>query len=363
MPPTSTGSGSKPVLPVHNFRPPQGELLHFEIDSRALEGNLLGDPARRRVGVYLPAGWQRAATPFPLLVYLASFTNSGLKMLGWERFGENLPQRLDRLRAEGKMGPVVMAFPDCFTSLGGNQYVDSPIMGRWEAFLLEELLPELERRFPVRPVPAGRGVIGFSSGGYGALIQGLRHGQHWGAVASHSGDLGFDLLFRGDFPRMATLLARHGGEAGNLLRAVRSAPKVRGEDLHSLLLLAQAASYDPDPGAYPDIPLPFDLETCRLDPDRWRRWLEHDPLVLVQRESCLERLRQLRLLYLDCGSFDQYHLQYGARRFARRLARAGVSHRFEEFPDDHSGVQYRLDVSLPLLYGALSGRTNPGAQS
>ena len=31
----------------------------------------------------------------------------------------------------------------------------------------------------------------------------------------------------------------------------------------------------------------------------------------------------------------------------------GVPHRYEEFPDDHSSVDYRMDESLPFLAKAL----------
>jgi len=34
-------------------------------------------------------------------------------------------------------------------------------------------------------------------------------------------------------------------------------------------------------------------------------------------------------------------------------AEAGILHRYEEFDDDHSDVDYWLDVSLPFLYRAL----------
>ena len=54
---------------------------------------------------------------------------------------------LDRLIGEQRMPPVVVAFPDCFTQLGGNQYINSASMGAWEDFLLHEMLPEIEQRF------------------------------------------------------------------------------------------------------------------------------------------------------------------------------------------------------------------------
>ena len=170
-------------------------MVETWIDSRALQGNRLGDPSRRCVRVYVPPCRRGSTTRFPLLVYLASFTNSSLKMTSWRAFGENFPHRLERLIPAGEMGPVVVAFPDCFTSLGGNQYVNSEAMGNWEDFLVAELLPRLISEFPVETSPQMRGVVGFSSGGYGALVQGLRHGEQWGAVACHSGDIGFDLLF------------------------------------------------------------------------------------------------------------------------------------------------------------------------
>jgi hypothetical protein len=39
----------------------------------------------------------------------------------------------------------------------------------------------------------------------------------------------------------------------------------------------------------------------------------------------------------------------------RRLNELGIAHRYEEFPDNHSGVDYRMDESLPFLAEALSG--------
>ncbi len=320
----------------------------IEIDSEALRGNLLGDPNRRTVAVYLSPGPSR--NDRPLLVYLASFTGSGLKKLSWQMFGESVPQRIDRLVAEGAMGPVVAAFPDCFTSLGGNQYVNSPVMGDWEDFLSRELLPRLEDEFPVLRGPAHRAVLGFSSGGYGAAVQALKHGEDWGAVACHSADLGFDISLRGDLPKVATNLARCDGDVQAFVEEFWRAPRVSGEDLHTLMFLALAASYDPAPRFWKGIRLPIDHRTCQLDPERWERWLAHDPLTMLERPECQQSLRRLKGFYFDCGGADQYHLQYGARLLARRLQGLGIKHVFEEFEGGHGGVEHRLDASLPFLY-------------
>jgi hypothetical protein len=42
-------------------------------------------------------------------------------------------------------------------------------------------------------------------------------------------------------------------------------------------------------------------------------------------------------------------------RDVQLLNERGIAHRYEEFPDNHTGVDYRMDESLPLLAQALSG--------
>ena len=48
------------------------------------------------------------------------------------------------------------------------------------------------------------------------------------------------------------------------------------------MTLAMAATYDPDPTAPYGVRLPIDSHTGELDQQRWNRWLEHDPLTLVE---------------------------------------------------------------------------------
>jgi hypothetical protein len=61
----------------------------------------------------------------------------------------------------------------------------------------------------------------------------------------------------------------------------------------------------------------------------------------------------LRGLFVDCGWRDQYRLHYGNRALSLALARHRVPHVYEEFDGTHSGVDYRLGRSLPVLYRAL----------
>lgn len=340
-------------MPVHAFARPRGRTIEITIESEALRGNLLGDPHVRTVAVYLPEGYDDTDADYPLFVDLAGFTGSGLKRLAWTAFGESVPQRIDRLVAEGAMGPVVIAFPDAFTSLGGNQYIDSIAMGAWSTFLAQDLVPRLEAELRVRRGRQHRAVLGKSSGGYGALVQGMRNPGTWGAVACHSGDMGFDRLYLRDFPATLDVLARHGGVAG-LLAHVPRAVKLRGDEMHALMILAMAATYDPDPAAPCGVRLPVDLHTAELDPERWAAWMRHDPVQMLDEPDTARALASLSGLFIDCGRRDQYFLHYGARSLCAKLRRLGIAFSYEEFDDDHSNVDYRLDRSLPFLYAAVA---------
>ncbi|HSG88794.1 MAG TPA: alpha/beta hydrolase-fold protein [Pseudomonadales bacterium] len=342
-------------MPAHNFAPPRGRIETIEVASTALAGNMLGDPTTRLVALYLPEGYDDGTADYPLFVDIVGFTGSGLAHVGWKGFAESVPQRIDRLIAEGRMGPVIVALPDCFTSLGGNQYVNSAAMGNWADFLVDEMVPAIEARYRVRARAASRALFGKSSGGYGAIAHGMLHGAHWGAVACHSGDMGFEWAYLPDMPKVLTHLSRFGGDIGAFLQHLRDGRKVGGKDMHILMTLAMAATYDPAPDAPAGIRLPVDAETCELIGDRWDNWLAMDPVRMVERDDVQARLRGLSGIYVDCGRVDQYSLLYGARRLTRRLTALDIDHRYEEFDDDHSGVDYRMDVSLPWLFERVRG--------
>lgn len=118
--------------------------------------------------------------------------------------------------------------------------------------------------------------------------------------------------------------------------------------------IGMAAHYSPNPRSKEmGIDFPFDLETGEWRPDVWRRWRAWDPVNMVDRYGA--RLRRLRLVYIDCGTQDQYNLIWGARTLHRKLLDRHIRHVYQEFEDTHSDIDYRYDVSLPLLWKALRG--------
>ncbi len=58
------------------------------------------------------------------------------------------PSARARLIAEQRMGPCIVVFPDCFTCLGGNQYINSTAIGRYADYLTREIVPLRRPRVP-----------------------------------------------------------------------------------------------------------------------------------------------------------------------------------------------------------------------
>ena len=356
-----------------------GRVVTLEHTSEVLADNPLGDPHVRPLDVWLPPQYDHPRARgkrFPVVYDLVGFTGSGSAHTAWRAFDENVPERAARLVHERKMGPLIIVFPDCFTSLGGNQYINSTAIGRYADYLTRELIPFVDGEFRTLASRDHRGCFGKSSGGYGSMIHAMKYSRYWGAIANHSGDAYFDYVYGADWPNTLDELAkfrrpklaagkrnvakaanaagytgRDDGRIARFLEHVWQKEKVGGSEVHALMNLAMAASYDPDPRAPNGFRVPYNLETGELLPERWQRWLEHDPVHLVERYA--RNLRTLRGIFIDCGWRDQYRIHYGSRLLSKRLTEQRVPHVYEEFDDTHSSIDYRMERSLPFLYRSL----------
>jgi enterochelin esterase-like enzyme len=326
----------------------EGRLIVHRLQSDVLRGNPLGDATERDLHVYLPPGYDEAKR-YPAVLALAGFTGTGASLFNVDPLGEDLKRRLDRLITGGACPPIIVAAPDCFTRVGGNQYINSTATGRYEDYLVREVLPFVERAHPV-----GRwGVAGKSSGGYGAIILGMRHAGTFSALADHSGDANFELCYMHELGDALDRF-REAGDPAKWLKAFwADNNRHRKKHMKALNMLAMAAHYSPNPSSpHLGIDFPFDLATGELRPDVWERWRAWDPVNLVAEHA--EDLKKLRLIYIDCGSRDEWNLQWGARALAAKLRKHGLSPHYEEFDDGHMSISYRYDVSLPMLAKALS---------
>ncbi len=325
-------------------------MVLVEVTSRLLKGNPLGDPHVREVPVYLPPGYD-GARRYPVIYMLVGFTGTGRMLLNVPPFGEALDARLDRLIGRGRMKPAIVVMPDCKTAYGGSQYINSGCNGRYADHLIKELVPAVDRSFRTLAEGRHRAVMGKSSGGYGAIVHGMWHPDVFGAVACHSGDMGFEYCYQPAFPETVIELEK-AGSGRAWLRKFHSAQKKSPSMWSAWNTLGMASCYSPNPRAELGCDFPFDMHTGEIRPGVWKKWLALDPVRMLPHHA--KALRSLRLLYLDCGTRDQFYLYVGARMFVAKARAMKVRVTYEEFDDNHSDVSYRYDVSLPRVARAIS---------
>lgn len=158
-----------PEWAEHDPEARPGELVELSVPSRAL-----GRDAR--VSLYLPARF-RTTSAYPLLL-----VHDGPDFLQYAA----ARTVLDNLVHRNEVAEVVAAFLHPGDRL--TEYADSTAHSR---FVTGELLPWLERRYPLAAQPAGRCLMGASFGAVAALSTAYRHPETYGALLLQSGSFVF----------------------------------------------------------------------------------------------------------------------------------------------------------------------------
>ena len=264
----------------------------------------------------------------------------------------SMATRIDQLIQSG-CPPFIAVLPDTMTRLGGSQYVNSPAIGNYATYVAEEVLAAAASQIQMN----GKwGVIGHSSGGFGALHLSLEYPGLFQAAACHAGDMGFDLMFLSEIAHAVSGVQRAGG-IDHFLEYFWNQSRPGKEVFAAFNLIAMACAYSPNPEATGSFPadFPVDFETGEVDFEILTSWRSFDPVTRLRTEKAQTALRALGLLFLDVGRRDEYNLHLGARRLVSLLRESDVPFVYEEFDGGHRGTSYRFDRSLPMISRFLHG--------
>ena len=320
----------------------------------------------RRIAVWLPPSYaaraRRAATR--CIYWLAGYAGTGEMLFSGGRPGSRgWATGWIGWSASGAMGEAIVVAPDGFTALGrravprfaGDRQLRDAHRARGDPGD-RRALPHRRRRATRAPSAASRRA------GFGALALAMRNPELFAAVASHAGDMYFELSLLPDLPVAVRTLAparRRRRLPAPLRRATNAAQGRRR--LH-------------------------DHAWC------WRRRARIRPIRDARTAS---RCRSTSTPARSTGpsgsagrAWDPVEMVAHARRGAaadeadlrRRRARAtnttwtsarasssagcsalGIACEHQEFDDGHRGTAYRYDVSLPKLAAAIgaAGRLRP----
>lgn len=195
--------------------------------------------------------------------------------------------------------PLIVVMPD-----GGRGFYTDAVAGyRYEAAILNDLIPFIDRVFPTIANRSGRCIGGLSMGGYGAVRLALRRPDMFCSAVSHSGALSFG-------------------------HVTIPAEDPRAEEFRRIL-------GDDSAGG------PNDLFALAEKVDR----------------AIMPALR------LDCGTED-FLLEHN-RAFHAHLTTLGIPHEYEEFPGAHEWSYWDLHVreAIEFHMRALTGAVPTSASA
>lgn len=309
-------------------------LLFFAITNSAIaQGFVLGLSHESRIynsfrslNVYLPLEYDfnDPTVRYPVIYFLHG---SGTNQDGYTA----ITVMIDSLRAENKISPMLMVFPDGSAGqFGGSYYSNSALYGSMEDYIAFEVVPFIDSEFHTAAEREQRFIMGHSMGGYGAMRLAVDHPEIFRGSVSHSGipDL---TQFKTWIP---TLLSENG-----------SAPPYNftPSRIFTIDAFAMAGAWSPNlsrPPYFVDFPL--DSQGNLID-SVFARWQEHNPAQLISHLSPEDNLA----LFFDCGLQDRFLIVPWNDAFADSLDRLGLPYEYQTFQGGHGEkLLARLRISI-----------------
>ncbi|MDO8896865.1 MAG: alpha/beta hydrolase-fold protein, partial [Bacteroidales bacterium] len=136
------------------------------IESLEMQSSILGQKVK--YSVYLPAGYDATENDYPVVYLLHGL---GDNETAWVEYGR-IAQIADIAIAKKEIVPMIFVIPQGFRTYYVNFHDGS---FNYQDMFVQELIPFIESKYRVLKDKQFRGTLGYSMGGFGALILPLKH--------------------------------------------------------------------------------------------------------------------------------------------------------------------------------------------
>ena len=325
----------------------------IEIPAPSLADNLIGQSTHRTIYVYLPPSYNTSEKRYPVVYYLPGFGDSTM-------FGVALPKGIDALMEGGQVQEMILVIASGANKLGGSFYVNSPVTGNWEDYIVEDVVGYVDEHFRTLPQAESRGITGHSMGGFGALNIAMHRPDVFSAVYSLSPGL-FDqngLSESQMFRYEATIKSFVEYEARLAGLSVEEAAQkmLAAPDQFTL---AYGFAFAPNPDRHPPY---FDYPFADVEGDIvrdeaiWQKWESGFGGIADEALQYKENFLKLKGIAVDYGIKDEYAwIPKGCIYFGEQLSAAGIPVTVEGYDGTHqSNLGERISEHLlPFFSGLL----------
>ncbi len=296
----------------------KGTKERIKVYSKALEGNLIEDPADREVTVYLPPSY--ATNPekkFPVLYMLHGFTDTDSQWFGWEKHWINLQNVIEKSIAEGLSKEMIVVMPNAYNSFKGSMYANSATVGDWETFVTKELVSHIDANYRTLAKQESRGLAGHSMGGYGTMRLGMKYPDVFSSIYALS-----PCCMDGGATTNSELITKLEGF---------TAEQIAGASFFEIATLATSAAFAPNPQ---NPPFFLDLPAKDGEPRQEviNKIIANRTLSIV--DQYIPNLKKLKAIGMDAGLQDR-GISESTKKLHELLDAYQVSHQYESYEGDH----------------------------
>lgn len=314
-PPPQPTSAPQPAKPTPQ---PTPELKTETINSPALAGNLLGDPAERRVYVLLPPGYSASEKRYPV-VYVMPWGRGYPEDNAWGFKGA-----MESLLRKGEIQEMIVVVPDGTNDLSGGLFLSSPTLGDYEAYVTQDVVNYVDTHYRTLPARDSRGIGGCSNGGTSSMRLGLKYPNVFSVVAATGGGWDFS-------PEVLPTDVEEVRRLKELPTDVRDS----GDAIGWWIQLAAGAAPDPDnPPFYAEMPVRIVDGQGEFVPEVVARIVELDSVHEARRY--LQQPVRLRGIRLQHGTTDSMWAP-SIHSFKQVLDDLGIEHEYVEVNAGHCG--------------------------
>jgi len=229
----------------------------------------------------LPSNYDTETKKYPVLYFLHGLGENEQALIrsgGWGL--------IEDLQRANKVGDFIMVAPE---GRGGFFINSADGKNRYNDFLVQEFLPQIETHYRITRSRNSRGVTGLSMGGYGALSLAFAYPELFASVSAQSPALITET------PSQLNADLQHAGPMAELLGSVFGNP---------------------------------------IDVAHWK---QNNPFDLARKNQVQLKTQAV---YINCGDQDEYGFYTGASKMDKQLTAEGVRHEFHLYPGRHSAEYF-----------------------
>ncbi|HEY8391229.1 MAG TPA: alpha/beta hydrolase-fold protein [Capillibacterium sp.] len=289
----------------------ENRLITASIPAPSLKNNLVEEPLNQLLVIALPPSYFSSDKSYPVVYFLHGFGESPQSVGLFARIADSLYE-------ENQLNEMIIVGINGTNRLGGSFYVNSPVTGNWEDFVVNDVIGYIEQNYRTIPQSSSRGIAGFSMGGFAAINLAFRHPDVFGVLYSLAPGL-FD--------------------ENGLAQAMTT--------WDQRFKTAYGAAFSPNPKLpYPHSEIPV-LDNSAEDNRIKANWENGFGNLKQKIAAYLSTGTTLKSIRIEVGEYDYYKwIINGCAYFSQLLTAEGIPHELNRFSGSHRLTSTLIENSI-----------------